>query len=188
MSNGRCLGLQALGLFSVSAQSKIRLCSANHRPGYWSNLASDWLSIVWAYSEQGTEKGPCWGLQAITNVLLKFNYRGPILLSFSTINQVQSNFFVTVLFPQNIHFRAHLWGWVVGGFLWICSLIRLEVNCKYHLVLFPCCNIILLYNFICQLSSHDINKSTNIWMPGIKLYSLTYVTKIWTADQKAFLK
>ena len=35
-------------------QNNLRLCSANHRPGYFSNLACDWLSIVWAYSEQET--------------------------------------------------------------------------------------------------------------------------------------
>ena len=39
--------------------SKLRLCSANHRTGYFSNLACDWLSIVWTYSEQETENGPC---------------------------------------------------------------------------------------------------------------------------------
>ena len=27
-------------------QSKLRLCLANHRAGYFSNLACDWLSIV----------------------------------------------------------------------------------------------------------------------------------------------
>ena len=48
------------------AQSKLRLCSANHRPGYWSNLPCDWPSTAWAYSEQETENGPrfschgCW--------------------------------------------------------------------------------------------------------------------------------
>ena len=31
--------------------SKLRLCSANHRPGYWSNLPCDWPSTAWAYSE-----------------------------------------------------------------------------------------------------------------------------------------
>ena len=36
---------------------KLRLCSANHRAGYFSKLACDWLSIVWAYSEQETEMG-----------------------------------------------------------------------------------------------------------------------------------
>ena len=44
--------------FLSVAWSKLRLCSANHRAGYWSNLACDWLSIVWAYSEQETENGP----------------------------------------------------------------------------------------------------------------------------------
>ena len=40
------------------ARSKLRLCSANHRPGYWSNLPCDWPSTAWAYSEQETENGP----------------------------------------------------------------------------------------------------------------------------------
>ena len=44
--------------FLSLARSKLRLCSANHRAGYFSNLACDWLSIVWAYSEKGTENGP----------------------------------------------------------------------------------------------------------------------------------
>ena len=44
--------------FLSVTQSKLRLCSANHRAGYFSNLACDWLSIVWAYSEQETENGP----------------------------------------------------------------------------------------------------------------------------------
>ena len=46
------------------AQSKLRLRSANHRPGYWSNLPCDWPSTAWAYSEQETENGP-WSLQII---------------------------------------------------------------------------------------------------------------------------
>ena len=44
--------------FLSLAQSKLRLYSANHRAGYFSNLAYDWLSIVWAYSKQDTENGP----------------------------------------------------------------------------------------------------------------------------------
>ena len=44
--------------FLSLAWSKLRLCSANHRAGYFRNLACDWLSIVWAYSEQETENGP----------------------------------------------------------------------------------------------------------------------------------
>ena len=44
--------------FLSLAGSKSRLCSANHRPGYWSNLPCDWPSTVWAYSEQETENRP----------------------------------------------------------------------------------------------------------------------------------
>ena len=44
--------------FLSFAQSKLRLWSANHRTGYFSNLACDWLIIVGAYSEQDTENGP----------------------------------------------------------------------------------------------------------------------------------
>ena len=41
--------LAARTRFLSLAQSKLRLCSANHRAGYFSNLACDWLSIVWAF-------------------------------------------------------------------------------------------------------------------------------------------
>ena len=44
--------------FPSLARSKLRLCLANHRAGYFSNLTCDWLSIAWAYSEQETENGP----------------------------------------------------------------------------------------------------------------------------------
>ena len=44
--------------FIYLGRSKLRLCLANHREGYLSNLACDWLSIVWAYSEQDTGNGP----------------------------------------------------------------------------------------------------------------------------------
>ena len=38
--------------------SKLGLCSVNHMAGYFSNLARNWLSIFWAYSEQEAENGP----------------------------------------------------------------------------------------------------------------------------------
>ena len=44
--------------FLSLTRSKLRLCSANHRAGYFSNLACDWLSIVWAYSKQEIENRP----------------------------------------------------------------------------------------------------------------------------------
>ena len=43
--------------FLSLVRSKLRLCSANHRPGYWSNLPCDWPSTAWAYYEQETETG-----------------------------------------------------------------------------------------------------------------------------------
>ena len=55
--------------FLSLAQSKLRLCLANHRAGYFSNLACDWLSIVWAYSEQETENGP-WSLLTVVTAVL----------------------------------------------------------------------------------------------------------------------
>ena len=50
--------LKSRARFLSLARSKLRLCSANHRPGYWSNLPCDWPSTVWACSEQETENGP----------------------------------------------------------------------------------------------------------------------------------
>ena len=44
--------------FLSLVRSKPTLCSVNHRVGYFTYLACDWPSIVWAYSEQETEKGP----------------------------------------------------------------------------------------------------------------------------------
>ena len=60
--------------FLSLARSKLRLCSANHRPGYWSNLPCDWLSTVWAYSEQETENRPwCWECSGRTVSVLSFD-------------------------------------------------------------------------------------------------------------------
>ena len=42
------------GLF----RSKLRLCSANHWPYYWSNLPCYWTSTTRAYSEKETKTGP----------------------------------------------------------------------------------------------------------------------------------
>ena len=50
--------IQLRAHFLSLAQSKHRLCSANHRSGYWSNLPCDWPSTAWAYSKQETENGP----------------------------------------------------------------------------------------------------------------------------------
>ena len=44
--------------FLSLAWSKLRLCLANHRRGYWSNLPCDWPNTAWAYTEQETENRP----------------------------------------------------------------------------------------------------------------------------------
>ena len=50
--------MQTMAHFPSLAWSKLKLGSANHRPGYWSNLSCDWPSTAWAYSEQETDNGP----------------------------------------------------------------------------------------------------------------------------------
>ena len=44
--------------FLSLARSKLRFCSANHKPGYWSILPCDLPSTAWAYFEQDIENGP----------------------------------------------------------------------------------------------------------------------------------
>ena len=64
--------------FLCLAWSKLRLGLANHRTGYFSNLACDWLSIVWAYSEHDTENGPWftrWGSLGLYSLSDKASYR-----------------------------------------------------------------------------------------------------------------
>ena len=57
--------------FLSLARSKLRLCSANHRTGYWSNLSCDWPSTAWAYSEQKTENEPwCFSAKASIAIML----------------------------------------------------------------------------------------------------------------------
>ena len=54
----RAIVIKSRARFLSHARSKLRLCSANHRPGYLSNLPCDWPSTAWAYSEQETENRP----------------------------------------------------------------------------------------------------------------------------------
>ena len=56
--------------FLSLTRSKLRLCSTNHRAGYFSNLACGWLSIVWAYSQQETENGP-WSVLNLSKIKKK---------------------------------------------------------------------------------------------------------------------
>ena len=54
--------------FLPLAWSKLRLCSANHRPGNWSNLPCDWPSSAWVYSKQ-EKMCPCLFSTSVTAVL-----------------------------------------------------------------------------------------------------------------------
>ena len=58
IKNGNIKLRRTWACFQSLAQSKLRLYSANHRPGYWSNLPCDWPSTAWACSKQETENGP----------------------------------------------------------------------------------------------------------------------------------
>ena len=84
------MGVEAVGARFLSlAQSKLRLCSANHRAGYFSNLDCDWLSIVWAYFEQETENGP-WSGFPLDRVSAQNAWCGFILTQFPLISLVFS--------------------------------------------------------------------------------------------------
>ena len=69
-------------IFCLLLGSKLRLRSANHRAGYFSNLACDWLSIVWAYSKQETENGPWlqpgYGPICMTSGCIGISHVGPV--------------------------------------------------------------------------------------------------------------
>ena len=65
--NANLILIEAWARFLSLSRGKLRLCSANHMPGYWSNLPCEWPSAEWAYSAQETEKGPWWGIYAWLN-------------------------------------------------------------------------------------------------------------------------
>ena len=69
--------------FMPLAESKLRLCSANHRADYFSNLSCDWLSIAWAYSEQESENGPRWydTLRSLANQIWQEESSSLIIIS-----------------------------------------------------------------------------------------------------------
>ena len=102
--------------FLSLARSKLRLCSANHRPGYWSNLSWDWPSTAWAYSEQETENGPRTSAAMVLNMhdehVLVIHVTGFQLPVPSQCWGVTVNpRYMTVTFIQrtlNIHRIAHL--------------------------------------------------------------------------------
>ena len=110
--------------FLSLAQSKLRLCSANHRSGYWSNLPCDWPSTAWAYSEQETENGPRWHTIACTSA-----HQDPMRQATSLawklskyIHILKVLVFISGQFLHNTHNRQHinyLWRQNIGCLLWV---------------------------------------------------------------------
>ena len=74
--------------FLSLARSKLRLCSANNRAGYLSNLACDWLSIVWAYRLQARDRKPWWNGEPTTGVEWKWLFS---LSYFGDLDSLYSN-------------------------------------------------------------------------------------------------
>ena len=74
---------QSRARFLSPARSKHRLCSANHRSGYWSNLPCDWPSTAWAYSGQETESGPRSSISWHSYIVVR--YINPHLFRFSDV-------------------------------------------------------------------------------------------------------
>ena len=91
--------------FLSLAWSKIRLCL----PGYFSNLACDWLGIVWAYSEQGTENGPWCPLTYVELIHWRqfYNFVWKLLffysLTLARLEQAKSH--NLPILPEHIHVR-----------------------------------------------------------------------------------
>ena len=69
-------------------RNKLKLCSVNHRAGYFSNVACDWLSIVWAYSKQGTANEPWW--RCLRSTVPCHNYHSDFRPSVSRLQRLNS--------------------------------------------------------------------------------------------------
>ena len=62
--------------FLSVSPSKLRLCSANHRPDYWSNLPCDQPNTTWAYSKEETEnKTRCLASHQGVNLFLFLSFQ-----------------------------------------------------------------------------------------------------------------
>ena len=79
--------------FLSLARSKLRLCSANHRTGYFNNLACDCPRTVWAYSEQAAENGP-WPIVNAVSLSIR-----PFWASFN------GSFFLIETFSLKLHLK-----------------------------------------------------------------------------------
>ena len=113
---------QSWACFRSLAWSKPRLCLANHRAGYFTNLVWDWLSIVWAYSEQETENGPRSMLtfcqldpKKLTPAKLYSTYQIFQQKSFQNIVHIMLAFFkIYITIPSQQYTNSHCKGEIVS--------------------------------------------------------------------------
>ena len=94
------------------------LCSANHKAGYFSNMACDWRSIDWAYSEQETENGP--GLPLVRD--------GPL----------GASAFVRIAYQTTVIW-VHAFKRVLS-FLSVCHTLLIMFPSSYHHEIFRSCH------------------------------------------------
>ena len=125
--------------FLSLARSKLRLCSANHRTGYFSNLVCEWLSIISVYSEQETENGP-WsgpstGFRSPNDLQwLYWKDRAPVVCSDHITGQVLVGMLVSVHMCVNYWAYWDFWAglslyrnpWLVAD-----ELVTLKLECRW---------------------------------------------------------
>ena len=68
-----------LGVQSTMCLHLLRQLFTNHRTGYLSNLACEWQSIIWVYSQKGTGNGPSFAEVNTTTTATENNHHPPPL-------------------------------------------------------------------------------------------------------------
>ena len=135
--------------FLSLARSKLGLCSANRRAGCFSNLACDWLSKGWAYSEQETKNGSRF---AALHPAVCIWLIGSILLSY----QANTHWPLISKWYFDIHFRAWKQQYFDSNDIAICFPVDL-VNSK-----------------ISSKPSY-LNHYLNQWRPSLLTYIYIYI-------------
>ena len=100
-----------------------RLCSANQRAGYFSNLPCDWLSIVWAYSKQKTENGP-WYCHKLINCDAAITKDGNLIRM-----NIASNTLVLLSLMDLLHAKLLI---LPARSELFCSILIFQQLIKYH--------------------------------------------------------
>ena len=121
--------------FLSLARSKLGLCSANHRTDYFSNLACDWLHIVWAHSEQETENGPCKECLRSDNIHLCLEAFCQMTAAKQSIFSALFSFWKVRFHNREKSHKTHCYGDIIFQNLYI-----KPQNCFINLNICPKCN------------------------------------------------